>query len=365
MNTAFELFEKLANQNWTGEVEVTSSQGHALIFIKEGRFLWAHRPIELTIERFSRIEWLKMPDAEALKGIKTWETFVGLLLSTNSDQFGRVVELLKMDRLEVFFRIFFWKNVEIIPRQMPDKEIDPAQLGFYSLRQFDRLLSEARKRLEEWPLMRQRIGNSKRVFSSQISVSALEAHLPEGIAKAVDNADALKGLPEIPFSTEEIELLLLCDGRNTVQDIVRLLPEGEFLVIRRLLDLWKKSAIRPKDEEHSMISMTTSPLELQTSTLITAGFLAIALSLFWAVLSFFKPEPAISSGNQSSLVQALEVHRRVFNTYPMSLKELNESLYPARQNFQFFDYVLLNSTHYNLAPKAKLHGPQNDKIESP
>ncbi len=345
MNSPFEFFKSIEDNKWTGEVEVTSSQGHATLLIKEGKFLWAHRPLDRAVERLSKISWIQIPDENALQLARTWEALVGQLLAANQDQYGRLVEFLKTDRLEIFFRVFFWTNVEFIPRSFDGIALNITALGFYTLRPFGPLLAEAQKRVEDWPVMKQKMGSSKRIFISLVDPTILK----EKNEKEIKEAERTSNV----FSFDEIELIKLCDGRNSVQDLIRYLPDGEFLIVRRVLDLWRKGAIRPKDDEQSSISLHARSPDFDWKDLWGAGILAIITSLLWGLLAINKPGPVAKEMPPQELLQALSIHKSQYGHYPLTLSELSSSVLPYPQMIQDFDYAVLSPTEFRLTAKSK------------
>ncbi|MDB5037816.1 MAG: hypothetical protein JWQ35_1344 [Bacteriovoracaceae bacterium] len=355
MKTVFELFDGLEKEGFSGEVDVTASQGHATVYIKEGRFVWAHRPLDRAIERFQKISWMKMPDSEALLNARSWHSFVGLLLAENQEQYGRVVSLLKVDRLEVFFRIFFWTNLEIIPRGGDLAPLDATELGFYSVRKFDRLLTEAKKRVEEWPKMKTRMGSSRRIFISQVETSSLQVNfdlVEESFDQIADGVSPKIVLPHVPFSSEEVEILKICDGRNTVQDLIRILPDGEFLIVRRLLELWRKGAIRPKDDEESLVSIHTRSGDIGGRDIFASIWMIILISLCFFTFSELS-RPDAPSNMPQEITQAVEIYRKLEGHYPLTLSDLPKNLINPKRAGQDFEYSLSDPLRYEIKAKTR------------
>lgn len=356
MSVLFEFFERLDREKWSGEVHITSSQGHAYLLFKEGQLIWSHRPLDRAIERMRKIEWLHLPPEEILASTKSWESLVRDLISTNQDQYSRLIRFFKTERVEIFFRVFFWSNVELIPRTFEVTLPDPVTFGFYRPRKLSLLLEEAKHRLKEWPVIQERMGSSKRVFVSSITLPELDARQIDEIDRALMNADegaspqaALKGLP---YSPEEIELLRLCDGTANVQEIIKASLDGEYLVLRRLMNLWNKGAIRPKDEEHSEqrhIAPVTSTLSNHRwyDSIWVALWIAV-LSLTLSILQGLSPSVVVVP---TSLTQAIEVFRFKHGHYPLSLEELAAEPSLRELPIQAFHYALLRSDEYEITLK--------------
>lgn len=347
MSSVFDLFDTLNDEKFSGEVEVTASQGHAIILMKDGKFVWAHRTLDRAFERFQKVSWLQMPSSAEIGNTKTWRDFVIALLEANPDNYNRLIRLLKMDRFEVFYRLFFWSNLEMIQRSVDvESLLSPPQLSFYSIREFDPLVAEARKRVTDWPEMKTRMGSSRRIFMSQVEPSSLKVEF-ETSDEPSPSINMNTDLPQVPFTSEEIEVLRHCDGRNTVQDLVRTLPDGEFLIVKRLLDLWKKGAVRPKDDEESVVSIHARSNDIGPRDLIACGSLAFLVSLFFYLMAqLFPPTPP--SAVHPEISQALTIYRRTEGHYPANLSEIPRRIYFYRTSLKNFDYFLNDPTHFEV-----------------
>ena len=350
MSSLFELFAKLERDRWSGEIGISSSQGNATVLIREGQFIWCHRPIDRAVERISKFPWIKMPPEAILRNCKTWEDLVRMFLHANPDSYNQLIRYLKTDRLELFFRIFFWSNIEIASRAFTVEPPDPVELGFYSMRKLSTLLKEAQRRVTEWPQIQEQVGSSKRIFICQIDLP----HQDEAPRDAIDQAflekeDSISAV--LPFSPEEIEILRQCDGTRTVQDIVRDSIDGEFLTLRRLLALWEKHAIAPKDDENFQSARLPKASPLSLKEVIRALFLSLVTALlFWAA---GKVERNWGGASLSPVPvqQSLEIFKHRHGRYPLTLSELPALNLPSRELSEHFDYKLLHPLDYRLVVK--------------
>lgn len=355
MSVLFEFFEKIDRDKWSGEVHVTSSQGHAYLLFKGGSLVWAHRPLDRAIERFQKIEWLKLPPLEILNNLRSWEALVRDLLNANHEQYGRLVRFLKTDRLEIFFRVFFWSNIELLPRGFDVQLPDPVQFGFYTQKRMAPLLEEARKRLREWPTIQDRMGNSKRVFVSTVEIPELSDRQLDAVDRALLKLDddgmgsQDASLQSLPYSLEEIEILKLCNGSMNVQEIIKQSLEGEFLVLRRMMHLWAKGALRPKDEqvlERKEQAFSTGARDWMYGVWVV--FWVLALSMILSILEGISPPVGLVP---TSLTQAIEVFRVKRGHYPLSLEELSNE--PALSGIptDAYVYTLVQSDEYKILNK--------------
>lgn len=354
MSSAFDFFSKLETEKWSGEVYVTSSQGNATLLLKEGQLIWAHRPLDRAFERLSKIEWIKLPPEMILKNIKTWEELVRMVLHSNPDRYSDVTHMLRTERLELFFRIFFWSNVEFVPRQFKVDLPDPVELGFYRPRSLAPLLKEATRRVQEWPEMQAQIGSSKRIFVCLTDLPASDSRVRDALDQVLAETQISSASPSA-YSPEEIEILRLCDGTNSVQDIVRVSLDGEFLTLRRMVKLWEKGAIAPKDEPSATIRRKASSEPFQISDLgrVAASLLLASVIAFCAdaAKTQWAPESQLSSIDSIPLQQALELYRHNAHRYPLSLNDLKAEFPFTDVYIGAYDYRLIHPTEYRLMLK--------------
>ncbi len=352
MNEFASLLSKLESEKWSGEVEVNSTEGSAFILIHQGYFLWAHRSLDRSIERFSRIGWIDLPPDAVLKSSRTWEELVRALVRSNQAEYHRLVRYLKTERLEIFYRIFFWSNVEIKTRSFAFELPDPVEFGFYTRKRIASQIKEAEKRIQEWPRFQQLIGSSKRIFLRQIEVPASEKKDGDAIDQALGDDEVSEILlGGQSYTPEEMELIRLCDGTHNVQDLIRISSFGEFLTIRRLIHLWDLGAIAPKDEEATVYRKAKAKSVWSLKATLYAAFLLalITTACFVGVRLQIKATPSFASS--TALQQKLEIFRRQEGRYPLNLQELSveEPLDPVY--LEQFQYKLVHPLHYELVVK--------------
>gem|GEM_PF-4110825 len=359
MKDLLDFFNKLEQDQWSGEVQVTASEGHAFIIIYRGKFLYAYRPFDRALERIENLGWAQIPPQEAVQSLNTWDVFLNTILNLNQENYDRLIRYFKTDRFELFFRIFFWTNIELFPRNFDIELTQHPEFNIYSPKDLKKLVREAQTRTKEWPKIQNRIGSSKRIFISNVP-------LAESSARAVFNRDAIdKAILEFEeqsgakttsqevgiYSEEQLDLLRLCDGRNSVQDIIRLSPDGEFLVLRRLIELWDRGLIIPKDD-YSKVEAKTSDKgshSFRSLSLLTA----VMAGLFY-LIHFSSVSQPKQSYVPSYLTQALELYRNVEGRYPVTLSELQQIGVLKNEDLNLYDYELINLKLYSLHLKSVL-----------
>lgn len=351
MQNLSSYFRELEEKSFSGEVEVSSSQGNAIFTFHQGRLILAHRPLGRSLERWQKIPWLKAPALEILTMVKTWEELVSRLLDQNPHQYSRVVQMLKTERSEVFFRAFFWSNIDVNARAYEVAMLDPVRFAFYAPKSLGSLLTEVKKRLKEWPNLQNRIGSSKQVFVSQVSITR-EIPAMDAIDESLLRFEQEQGqgtelfVKDVPYSVAEMEVISLCNGQNTVQDIVRLSTDGEFLTVRRLVNLWDRNLVRPKDQEDSVSfrhHIPTPHMTLAQSLLYSTWALVMIL---WLVA--VKPPSPQFPLNLQPTQSAIEIHRMVHGRYPLTLGEVG-------QTDAGMEYSLIHSQEYLLKRVDRIH----------
>lgn len=355
MSQLFDIFQKLESQSWSGEIQVTASEGHCFIVMSKGQFVYAYRPLDRALEKLEGIEWIKTPSLESISHIKDWGEFVGKIIELNPNDVERLIQFFRVDRQELFFRIFFWTNLELYPRPFEVELQDTPELKFYKPKNILKMLTEAKSRLRDWPEIQKRIGSSKRLFVASIPnmdtsgrVLDEQDEIDQAILKFETNTGEKSSKDLGPYSEAEMRIIQLCDGRHNVQDIIRLSYEGEFLTLRRMCELWDKGSIAPKDEEPSSILKERKGKAISgkdVRAFVLVSFVLTAVYLIGFAGSIFDPPPKQSSGE---LVQALEVYRSLEGRYPVTLTELVERKVVENLSVDDYEYNLVNVQKYTL-----------------
>jgi len=342
------LFLKLEKEQWSGEVEVNSTEGSAFILIHKGQFIWAHRSLDRSIERLERLSWLDLPPEEVLRSAKTWEELVQALIRSNQPQYHRLVRYLKSERQEIFYRTFFWSNVEMIPRAFEFQLPDPVEFGFYTKRKLSSQVREAEKRLLEWPSFQQLIGSSKRIFVRQTDLDLSPKSEADEIDKALGSTNPEVVIGAQSFSLEELEILRLCDGTHNVQDLIRLTGIGEFLTIRRVIELWDRGVIAPKDDESTIHRRVKAKSEWTLKAALSSALLLVLLCSLNSAVDRLQKRSSSGYVSSTAVQQRLELFRRKEGRYPLNLQELSVERPIDPLYLNQFEYKLLNPFKYQL-----------------
>jgi hypothetical protein len=130
--------------------------------------------------------------------------------------------------LQIIFRVFRWQNGDYHFSQETSVDYDAELVAPMSA---ESILMEGARMLDEWPIIEKRIPHRGIVFT------------PTQAAKKVDVAPEEDLLDEIELDLEA-DILALADGVNTVDDIVRRSPHGEFETCKALYALLTRSLLR-------------------------------------------------------------------------------------------------------------------------
>ena len=355
MNTLLNYFQELANKNWSGEIDVMASQGNATILMRDGEFILAYRPIGRSFEKFQKIEWLKTPPQNELEKLDNWMVFIEVLLEGNEDKSIQLANFLKIDRMELFYRMFLWSNIEIASREFKVGPLGSTKLSFYTPKNLNSMLDEAKRRLDNWPQFQERLDSSNRIFVSKINfgpklVQELESMDTESFRS--EDSTEFEGrhpIPTLPYTLEEIELLRECDGRNTVQDLIRRSEHGEYQTIKRLISLWNKKAISPKDEEDAYAESTPLAAKLSVKDVGILIFMIMLISSFFVLTDILNPHSAAHHRAAVTVTRGLESFRTSEGTYPLTLNVLVRRGLISKIDITNLEYSLIHASRYKLS----------------
>lgn len=349
MKKLFNFFEELAEQKWSGLIEARATEGLAYICLRNGRFLYAYRPIDRSIERLEKLSSITLPPLNAISSHHEWIAFIEICLKLNPNETQRLMRYFEVDRFEVFFRIFFWTNLELVPQAQKSNESEDSKISYFHSTKIESLLKEARQRDREWHSIQERIGSSKRIFVLSSKNSNDQVAAPDIIDLALQSKS-----DETSFSPEEemeSELLRLCNGKNTVEDLIRSSYQGEFLVLRQLVELWDRGLIQPLDQRARKEERSLRPMRYLHDAMIALSVL-IVFGAMLHLFSIYNPLYREASHQiPSELSQTLELYRSEFGQYPTQLREFNETRNFFLLRGQSFPYQWESPSRYNWNTK--------------
>ncbi|MGA0162660.1 MAG: hypothetical protein ACO3LE_00220 [Bdellovibrionota bacterium] len=349
MKKIFHFFEELAEQKWSGFIEARASEGLAYICLRKGRFLYAYRPLDRSIERLEKLSSIELPPLNAISPHEGWIDFIEICLRLNADQTQRLMRYFEIDRFEVFFRIFFWTNLELVPQAQEPNESQDSEISYFHPTKIESLLKEAQHRDQEWQSIQRRIESSKRIFVLKSKTSNEQFSTPDIIDLALQFESN-----EASFSPEEEmerDILKLCNGKNSVEDLIRSSYQGEFLVLRQLIELWDRGLIEPLDKRTRSANASLRPTKYLRDVLIVSSVLIVFGGIL-NLLAFYNQlhrEAFYEIPNELS--QTLELYRAEFGQYPTQLRELNETNHFFLQKGQNLPYQWESPTRYRWKAK--------------
>lgn len=349
MKKVFYFFEELAEQKWSGLVEARASEGLAYICLRKGRFLYAYRPLDRSVERLEKLSSIKLPPLNAISPHEDWIDFIEVCLKLNPDQTQRLMRYFEIDRFEVFFRIFFWTNLELVPQTQVSNELEASKVSYFHPAKIDSLLKEAQHRDQEWQSIQKRIESSKRIFILSPKTSNEQFATPDIIDVALQSKPN-----ETSFSPEEeMErgILRLCNGKNSVEDMIRSSYQGEFLVLRQLIELWDRGLIEPLDKRTRSVEASFRPTKYLRDTLIVLSALIVVGAMLNLFLFFNPVHRKAHVEVPNELSQTLELYRAEFGRYPTQLRELSEAKHFFLPGGQSWPYRWESPTQYRWRVK--------------
>lgn len=211
-------------------------------------------------------------------------------------------------------------------------------------------MDEVDDRLENWPKIQEKIGSGKRTFIALINIpDDYDEETKDEIDFTLEKFSGSKLPRSVPFSSEEIQIIRACDGSNSVQDIVRQMPDGEFLTLRRIVALWEKAAITPKDERNQIANRTQTKFD-KVELMKTVALLGLTIGLF-LLASLVEPNPTPETRPPAHIVQSLEIYRHVYGRYPITLTEMENKGWIDAQMARKLNYRIEGSIRYSLQRK--------------
>jgi len=363
MKKLHDFFTDLFQKEWTGEVDIFSSQAHATLAIKKGRLVFAYRPFTRAFERIAAFPSIQLPPSEIISNVQTWQDFIRSVIRENKLKESLTKLFLDLDQKELFFRIFLWSNVELSFREVNVSIPQSLDFDFLNPCPLNSLLSEATKRLSEWPKIKEQMGSSHRIFTSHIIITPdassemfvgdkIEESFSTASSVAIESVRSQTTNLKEDLSLEELAILPLCNGQNTLYEIVHLSPYGEYLTLQAILSLWKKKAVSPRGGEEKENLFSWTRIQWADLKLTFLSFLLISLIfIFNGIADVFFQTKLLP---QERVTQSLEIYRAAEGVYPLTLRVLVRENLITQTEAETFDYFLLHPTRYHLSSKRRL-----------
>jgi hypothetical protein len=164
--------------------------------------------------------------------------------------------------LQIIFRVFRWQNGDYHFSQETSVDYDAELVTPMSA---ESILMEGARMLDEWPIIEKRIPHRGIIFTPTQGAKKVEVAPEEDLLDEIEldvdviEAAPLTGSGRLRISPLEADILALADGVNTVDDIVRRSPHGEFETCKALYALLTRSLLRQATrDEISRAAQTVS-----------------------------------------------------------------------------------------------------------
>lgn len=150
--------------------------------------------------------------------------------------------------LQIIFRVFRWQNGDYHFSQETSVDYDAELVAPMSA---ESILMEGARMLDEWPIIEKRIPHRGIVFVTTPAARKVEVSDDDDLLEEVEldlvtaETPPLTGSDRLRISATEADILALVDGINTVDDIVRSSPHGEFDTCKALYALASRALLRP------------------------------------------------------------------------------------------------------------------------
>jgi hypothetical protein len=253
--------------------------------------------------------------------------------------------------LQIIYRVFRWQDGEYHFSQETNVDYDAElvmPMGSESI------LMEGARMLDEWPIIEKRIPHRGVVFVATKEAHDAEVTLePESEDLEPLDTDRIRPFPatttrgRVKINPVERDILVLVDGVNAVDDIVRKSPHGEFDTCKALYTLLTRSLIRQatRDEIAQAAQKAAAPVGAAPTWYRQVPWLAIVLLPLLAFTVFLagrnpanpllgpgpkllpRIEAASSWARMAGIWHTLEGRALLLGSFPDNLVELTRERY--------------------------------------
>ncbi len=357
-----DIFQLIGLQRKTGVLTLRSSEDVVTVSFLDGKVVGADSLNKHLEDRLGQV-LLKTGavtraelDAALKTQMETLERLGHILLERTVISREELRRAFEQQILQIIYRVFRWQDGDYHFSQETSVEYDAelvTPLGSESI------LMEGARMLDEWPIIEKKIPHRGMVFLSTPAARQAEV-TPEQEEENLQtfNMD-LEPVGSKPSSTGRVrispterDVLLLVNGVNAVDDIVRRSPHGEFDTCKALYTLLTRALIRQatREEIARATQRTASEVTPAPSWRMQFPWLAVALVPLLAltvVLSSRNPaNPLLGPGpkllprllsasswaRMAGIWQTLQARALLVGSFPDNLAELaRERLVSARE----------------------------------
>lgn len=351
-----DIFQLIGLQRKTGVLTLRSPEDVVTISFLEGRVVGADSLNKRLEDRLGQVllktAVVSQTELEAAlrTQMETLERLGHILLRHSVISKEELRRALEKQILQIIFRVFRWQNGDYHFSQETSVDYDAELVTPMSA---ESILMEGARMLDEWPIIEKRIPHRGIVFTPTQAARKVEVapeeDLLEEVELDIDLAEAAppSGTGRLRISQLEADILALVDGVNTVEDVVRRSPHGEFETCKALYALLTRSLLRQATRDEISRAAQTVSLALPTPTngaprlpwLILALVPILAFSLLIARRNPLNPllgpsdrltppiATAVSWARMHGLWEIVQGRALLAGTFPETLAELVHERY--------------------------------------
>ena len=252
-----DIFQLIGIQRKTGMLTLRNEQDVVSIKFSEGRVVGAdtasHSMEDLlggVLVRTGRITEAQLEETLKLQK-RTLQRLGYLLVKSNLISEDDLIEALRVQSLQIVYRLFRWRTGSYEFQTADELEYDERHFVPISA---ESILMEGARMIDEWPIIERRIKSDRMVFRRTEAAEGLDLTVDSIVDSDLDFDFGFEGAAnrdtaekekteEIKLSPEEREILKMVDGRLTVEEINDRSALGEFDTCRILAELLTRNLI--------------------------------------------------------------------------------------------------------------------------
>lgn len=261
-----DILQLIGMQKKTGIVTLTSEQDTVTITFEEGNIVSAESStkwkLHLLGEVLVQAELLTEENRKRALSLQkeTGQKFGHILVQEKMVRADDLASMIRLQVRETIFRVLEWKEGDYRFEQVPvtyDKEnMLPVPC--------EKLLMEAMRITDEWPLVRKVISSYSIVYEKtdekqglRVTEDDLEDAIDGMFAEPSEKKSASEGEKaldkDFPLSAMEERIYHLVDGQKSVQKLIHVGRIGEFETCKAIYSLVSAGLIQPLGEEESVL----------------------------------------------------------------------------------------------------------------
>jgi hypothetical protein len=219
-----DMLQLLATGKKTGVLEVTTATRQKEVAFKGGNIIFASSTnshedrLGATLLRRGKISKTDLDRAVTLHQ-QTGRPLGTTLIDMNLFSKQEITESLELQVEEIVYNLFSWREGDFAFREGEKPDNMPFELNLNTMN----VMMEGTRRIDEW--------------------LEIQNVLPEDNAKLMVVLAPKVRDQEITLSLDDFRILALVDGHNTVAELIRISPLGEFVTCRSLQKLLKSNLI--------------------------------------------------------------------------------------------------------------------------